>query len=76
MKLLQKAKQTISYTQADTALSEGTLRSMDSDTGVVVPINMVHGRPLQFGKDNLDCSKESAIAGYSAGYHGTHMVAY
>ena len=79
VELLHKARQTISYKQcikADTALSEDSLKSIDSDTGAVIPNNMVHGRALQFGQDNIDCSKESAIAGHSAGYHGTQMVAY
>ena len=62
--------------QADTALSEKSLVNMDPRTGAVPPLNLVNGRRAQFGKDNIDCCKDSAIAGHNAGYHGTQMVAY
>ena len=77
--ILHRERQIISYDQclqADTALAEETLMNMDPETGTVIPKNMVHGRPVQFGDDNIDCSKESAKAGHSSGYHGTQMVAF
>ncbi len=49
---------------------------MDPRTGAVVPSNLVPGRPLRLAKDNLDCDKESQIAGHSAGFHGTNMAAF
>ena len=77
--LLHNGGQSISYKQclqADTALSETTLQKRDPETGAIPPVNLVHGRKVQFGQDNIDCSKESSIAGHNAGYHGTQMVEY
>ncbi|XP_068200369.1 uncharacterized protein [Palaemon carinicauda] len=77
--LLHNAGQTISYKQclqADTALSEISLKNIDPETGAVPPLNLVLGRPIQFGTDNIDCLKESAIAGHNAGYHGTQQVSF
>ena len=38
--------------------------------------NLTQNRPIQFGMDNIDCSKESAIVGHSSGFHVTQMIAY
>ena len=42
----------------------------------MIPNNLVHGRTVRFGKDNIDADKESAIAGHSSGYHATQIVAF
>ena len=49
---------------------------MDPITGAVPPENLVLDRHVQFGKDNLDAQKESAIAGHNAGFHGTQQGYY
>ena len=79
VQLLHEAKQTISYDQclqADTALAEETLKEMNAENGAVLPHNLIQNRTVQFGMDNIDCSKESAKVGHSAGFHATQMVAY
>ena len=61
---------------ADNAITKDVLKGLDEDTGALVPSNLVHGRPTQFGNDNLDCDKESQIAGRSSGYHGDQFDAF
>ena len=38
----------------DTALSEHTLKSMDPETGAVIPPNLCKGRFVHFTADNID----------------------
>ena len=57
--------------QADATLAKKSLIKMDPITGAVPPENLIPGRHVQFGKDNLDAQKESAIAGHNAGFYGT-----
>ena len=74
VKILHKARQIINYDQcqqADTALAEDTLENLDPVTGAVTPTNLVHGKPVQYGDDNIDCNTDSAKVGHSAGYHAT-----
>ena len=62
--------------QADAALAKKSLIKIDPITGAVPPENLVPHRHVQFGKDNLDAQKESAIAGHNAGFHGTQQGYY
>ena len=66
LELGHKTHQLIPYKkilQADTAIAEETLKSLDEETGAVIPPNMVHGRKTEFGEDNLDTLIQSVIAG-------------
>ena len=79
VELINKAMPSIPYPkvlEADNAIVEDTMKSMDPRTGAVLPSNLVHGRPVRLSKDNIDTDKESKIAGHSAGFHGTQTVAY
>ena len=79
LNLLHKAKQIIPPHQinaADNALAKEVLKGLDEETGAVVPSNLVHGRPTQYWNDNMDCAKESQIAGHSAGWHGDQFTAF
>ena len=79
VQLVNKAMPSMSYKkvlQADNAIAVDALKSLDLRTGAVVPQNLIHGRPVRFGTDNLDAKKESLIVGHSAGFHGTQTVAY
>ena len=79
LQLLTKARQIIpphKVSAADNAITKEVLKSLDEETGAVVPPNAVHGRPTQYGKDNIDTDKESQIVGHSAGWHGTQTSLY
>ena len=40
-----------------------------------MPSNLVHGRSVRLGEDNLDSDKESRIVRHSAGFNGTQTMA-
>ena len=64
--ILSNAGQIIPYKKllkADTAIAEKTMKNIDPVTGAVPPANLVPNRRVQFGKDNIDYQKDSAIAG-------------
>ena len=55
--LFYKAGQIVSYGRIlsiDTGMAESTLKSVDKDTGAVVPPNLVPGRFVHFSADNID----------------------
>ena len=77
-RILEKSGDAISYEkvlEADTALAEKSLKSLDPITGCVIPSNLQPGK-VDLGSDNLDCEKSSSIAGHSAGVHVTQTVAF
>lgn len=60
---------------ADTALAEKTLDHIDPLTGAVVPQNLVSGKLVTHGVDNIDVPKESSTSG-NTGYHSTQHAVY
>ena len=60
---------------ADTALAKKNIANMDPVTGAVVPPNLVPGKPVTFGADNVNVRKESTTAG-NTGFDGVQQVVY
>ena len=60
---------------ADTALAEKTLEHLDPATGAIVPQNLIPGKLVTQGVDNIDVAKESSTAG-NTGYDGTQHAVY
>lgn len=56
-KLFNKAGYILSYDQilqVDTSLAESVLKSLDPETGSVMPPNLLHGKFVHFSADNID----------------------
>ena len=58
----------------DTGMAESTLKSIDKDTGAVVPPNLVPGRFVQFSADNTDIN-DSSLDGKNT-FHATQMAVW
>lgn len=77
VELFHKAGHVISYNnlkQVDTALAESTLRTMDMDTGAVVPPNFVPNRFAHFTCDNIDIN-DSSFDGKKS-FHATQVAGW
>ena len=77
VQLFHRAGHIISYDsilQVDTALAEETLKSMDNETGAVVPRNFVHGRFVHFTCDNIDIN-DTSFDGKNS-FHATQMAGW
>lgn len=77
VELFHKAGHVISCNnlkQVDTALAESTLRTMDMDTGAVVPPNFVPNRFVHFTCDNIDIN-DSSFDGKKS-FHATQVAGW
>ncbi|PIK40695.1 hypothetical protein BSL78_22450 [Apostichopus japonicus] len=75
--LFHKAGHTLSYKQVlqlDTALAESTLKSMDPQTGAVMPPNIMQDRFMHFTADNIDILDET-LDGKNT-FHATQMAVW
>ena len=78
VKLFHSALQCMSYEEvlaADTAMAERSISQMDPVTGAIVPRNLIPGRLVTQGIDNIDIQKESMDAS-NHGFHGIQHVAF
>ena len=57
-------------------LQRKTIKTVDETTGAVIPPNLSPERLLQFGSDNINVNKESAIAGHSSGFNATQLAGF
>ena len=77
VRLFHKAGHTLSYEQVlrvDTALAENTLKSIDYETGAVIPINFVEDKFVHFTADNIDLLDET-LDGKNT-FHATQVAAW
>ena len=58
----------------DKTLAEDTLKSMDDETGAIIPPNLVSGKFVHFSADNIDIHDES-LTGQQM-FHATQLAAY
>ena len=58
----------------DKTLAEDTLKSMDDETGAIIPPNLVSGKFVHFSADNIDIHDES-LTGKQM-FHATQLAAY
>ena len=58
----------------DTGMAESTLKSIDKDTGAVVPPNLVPGRFVHFSADNIDIN-DSSLDGKNT-FHATQIAVW
>jgi len=75
--LFHNAGHIVSYSkvlQYDTAMAEATLKRLDTQTGAVVPQNLVVGRFVHFSGDNLDIN-DSTLDGKNT-FHATQLAAW
>lgn len=76
-KLFNKAAHILSYDQilqVDTSLAEIVLKSLDQETGSVMPPNLLPGRFVHFSADNTDILDET-IDGKNT-FHTTQIAAW
>ena len=74
MQLFHNAGHIISYNdipRIDTTLSEHTLKSMDLETGAVIPPNLCKERFVHFTADNIDIN-DSTLDGKNT-FHATQF---
>ena len=77
VKLFHKAGHIISYQkllEVDTSLAESTLKTMDTETGAVIPPNLVPNRFVHFTCDNIDINDSSFDVKNS--FHATQIAAW
>ena len=75
--LFHKAGHCLSYQQilqVDTALAEHTLKSLDSDSGAVIPPGLVESNFIHYTADNIDILDET-LDGKNT-FHATQMAAW
>lgn len=77
VKLFHRAGHILSYDQilqVDTILAESALKSLDQETGAVIPPNLQQGKFVHFSADNIDILDET-IDGKNT-FHATQIAAW
>ena len=77
VQLFHNAGHCLSYDQTlqvDTALAESTLKSLDEESGAVIPSNISFGKILHFTADNIDILDEM-LDGKNT-FHATQMAVW
>ena len=77
IEMFRKAGHTVSYKnvlQIDTALAEATVKSVDLNTGAVIPDNLVSGSFVHFSTDNIDIL-DASLDGKDT-FHATQVAAW
>ena len=75
VQLFHNAGHIISYDsvpQVDTALAESTVKSININTGSVIPPSLINNRFVYFSRDNIDISDSSPDGKYT--FHATQVT--